>query len=112
MRSEEGAKLYELPLLFEAVAAINRTTFGRMKWYFTWFPARSTYSIKHFALRAPGIFAGVAARFTSLGFICKTLLLIKILLACSENEFLTAVFADQCLVLMIQLAFLALIKYA
>jgi len=65
-----------------------------MEWHSARFSAGSADGVEHFALRASGILAGVAARFTSLRFIRKSLFFEEILFACSEYEFLAAVFAD------------------
>lgn len=100
-RSEERVSgLLKLPLLGEAVAAINRAAFGGLKRHFAGLPAGSANGVEHLTLRTPRVFAGVTARFASLGLVHEPFFFVEILFACSKHEFLPAVLTDQCFVLM------------
>jgi len=54
---------------------------------------------EHFALTLTGIALGIAAGLATLGFVLETLFGVEFLLTGGENEFLAAVFALECLVL-------------
>lgn len=91
-----------LKLLAEAIAAVDGAIPTGLKGNGTGVAALSTNSLKHGAL-ATGTgcdtLAGVTAGLTALGLIVEALLSVELLLSCGEGELLTAVFANDCLVL-------------
>ena len=92
----------ELSPLFEAIAAIHRTVVSRLERNLAGLSARSTNSVKHLAGSSSAIFTRCTAGRASLGFISESFFFEEILLACSECEFLPAVYAYERFVLMSQ----------
>ena len=88
-------------LLFKALAAIYRTIVAGLERYLAIVTAACANCIIHLTLGscfASLCLALVAASLATLGLVFKTLLGIKFLLSGCENEFLSAIFADQCFV--------------
>lgn len=85
--------------ILEALAAVNRTIVARLERNLARLTAACTYCIKHLTcLNSACILTGIAARLATLRLICEAFFSIKFLLTGSENEFLSAILADQCLV--------------
>ena len=87
-------------LVAEALAAVYGTVIVRLKGNLACLSAVGAYSVIHLAGRALSTACLVlsAAIAASLRLVSKALLSVKLLLAGSENEFLSAVLADQSLV--------------
>ena len=88
-------------LLLEALAAVYRAILTRLKRNLTRISAACANCIIHLALGstlASLCLTLVAASFATKGLVLKTLLGIKFLLSGSKSEFLSAIFADQCFV--------------
>lgn len=87
-------------LLSEAIAAIDRTIAARFERNLARFAALCTDRIVHRAVSAAGgvAFTRVAAGPAALRLVCKALFGVEFLLAGSEGELLTAIFASQDLV--------------
>ena len=93
-----------MPLLFsETIAAINGTITAGFEGDLAGLAAFSAYSIIHLAGAAVVsarvvALAGVTASFAALGLVGETFFCVKFLFAGSESEFVSAIFADQCFV--------------
>ena len=85
-------------LASEAVAAIDRAVIARLEGNLAGLAAVGADSVEHLARRAGDAFAGIAAGFAALGLVGEALLGVKLLLTGGENEFLSAILADQGLV--------------
>ena len=85
--------------ILKAFAAVNRAVITRLERNLASLSALRAYCIIHLAcLNAVCCFASIAARFATLRLICEALFSIKFLLTGSKGEFLSAIFADQSLV--------------
>ena len=86
----------------EAVAAVDRTIVAGLKGHFAGLAALSAHGVKHLTggvvVGAGDAFAGITAGFAALGLIGEAFLSIELLLTGGENEFLSAILADQGLV--------------
>jgi hypothetical protein len=81
--------------LREALAAVDRTVRLRLKRNSGLAAAGSAGSREELAGTAGSILTSVAAGFAALGLILETLLRVKLLLTCGENEIRAALFALQ-----------------
>jgi len=99
-------------LVGKTITAIYGAIISGLEWDFAFFAAGSANSVKHLALSSAiaAILAHIAAGLAPLRFIGKTSFLKKILFTCRECKFLSAIFANNCFVLMDQLAYLFKIK--
>ena len=99
----------KLPVASEAIAAHDRTVGAGLEWNLTGFPTLCANRIVHLAgcivtvAAVAGTTIGVTltsnpAGFATLRFICKAFFGEKLLLVGSEGEFLSAIFADDSLV--------------
>lgn len=87
-----------LLLLCKAFAAIYGSVFSGLEGYFRLGAAGGAGGGEVLSIRPAGSLSGRAAFFASLGFVLETLFRIELLLARCEYEFLSAFFANECLV--------------
>lgn len=80
--------------LCKAIAAVNRAIFAGLERNFRLAAAGCTSSCEHLSLRSVLVFAGVAARFASLGLVFEASLCVEFLLTSGENEFVATFFAS------------------
>jgi len=88
-------------LLLVAIVTIYRAILARLEGNLAGISASCANCLIHLAFGscfASLCLALVAASFATKGLVLKTLLGIKFLLSCSKSEFLSAIFADQCFV--------------
>ena len=78
----------------EAVAAVNRAVCARLERNLARLAALGAYCIVHLTSAARVAFARHTAGFAALRLICKVLFGVKLLLAGSKREFLSAILAD------------------
>ncbi len=101
MRPKRGA--YGRNRLFtKTIAAIDGAVSSGLEGYAATLAALGTHGVKHRTLTAAAArvtLAGIAAGFTTLGFIGKAFFCEKFLLAGSKGEFLAAILADDGFVL-------------
>ena len=94
---------YNYILLFlhccKALAAVNRSVAIGLERNFSFLTAVSANSCKHLTGSFTCILAKVAAGLASLGLVLEAFLCVELLLACSEDELLSAIFALKGLVL-------------
>ena len=113
MRPRTGAFFRRSSSIAETVAAINRTILTGLEGNFAGLSALSAHGVVHLAFAttaALAALAGHAAGFAALGLILKAALRVKLLLTGGENEFLSAILADQCLVLIHEIPLLKLVR--
>jgi len=87
-----------------AVTAVYRSVVSGLEGNLGNGAAIRTYCFMHFPLSAGAsvvhsLLAGIAAVFAAAGFIFETLLRVKLLLTCGENELVPTLFASHCFVL-------------
>ena len=100
-RKIAGAQARLCSAVAEAVAAVDRAIVAGLKGHLAGLAALGAHSVIHLAGSTVGTgdaFAGIAAGFAALGLIGEALLGVKLLLTGGENEFLSAILADQGLV--------------
>ena len=99
----EGAYRFAHLSIAEAIAAINGAVITRLERNFAGSAAFGAHGVEHLALAtvtATSVsLTGITAGFAALRLIGEALFSEKLLLTRSEGEFLAAVFADDCLVL-------------
>ena len=81
-----------------ALAAVNRSVVGRLERNFRFLAALSASRGEELFLGLSGVLSGIAARLAALRLVLETALSVEFLLTGGENEFLSAIFAFQCLV--------------
>jgi hypothetical protein len=87
-------RLESFPLLSKAVLTVNWTVSYRFKRNHCFSSTGSTYRRVHFPRYSTiSTMSCLSTRLAALGLIFKALLCVKLLFACRENEFLTAVLA-------------------
>ena len=92
----------ELASIAETIAAIDRAVVAGLEGDFAGLAAFGTDGVIHLTLAAATagvLLAGVTAGLAALGLILEPTLSVEFLFAGGENEFLTAVFADESFVL-------------
>ena len=100
-KKNRGNSVLLILLLLEALAAIYRAIFTGLERNLARISTACANRIIHLALGLSVASLGltlIAASLAAKGLVLKTLLSIKFLLSCSEDEFLSAIFADQCFV--------------
>ena len=95
-----------LSLFGKAIAAIYRAIVPGLERNLTGLSAGRTDCIVHFTLLSAAVFPSCPAGRTSFGFIGESLFFIKVLFACGECEFLTAVCAYERFILMSHINYL------
>lgn len=91
----------ELPSIREALTAINRAVAARLEGNPAGFSALGADRLKHLALGISAArisFSGIAAGFAALRLVGESFFGVEFLLAGSELEFVSAVFANECFV--------------
>ena len=89
--------LQDLPLT-ETFAAVDGAIVAGLERNLAGLTAGGANSVVHLTAGAAGLLASVAACLAAQGLIGETLLRVKFLFTGGEDELLTAVFADECLV--------------
>ena len=79
--------------LSEALAAVDRTVLARLEGNLASLAAAGADSVKHLALTAGSVLAGITAGLAALGLIGKTALGIELLLTGGEHELIATFFA-------------------
>ena len=79
--------------------AKNSSAFGGLEGNLRFAAASCAGRDEHFALGFSGVLSRVTASLAALRFILEPLLCVEFLFTGGENEFLTALFANQCFVL-------------
>jgi hypothetical protein len=102
-KTERGDSLIgTILLLFHfcvAVAAINRSVVAGLEGNLCFFATTSASSGEKFSCGLACVLLSGTAGFASLGFVLETFFCVKFLFTCGEYEFVAAILAYQCLVL-------------
>ena len=84
--------------LSEALAAVDRTVLARLEGNLASLAAAGADSVKHLALTAGSVLAGITAGLAALGLVLETTAGVELLLTGGPNELLAAILAYQSLV--------------
>ena len=106
-----GQRLVAATASCVALAAVYRLAIGRIEGNLALLTAISANSVKHLSATTSSVLSDVAACLASLGLVLEALLCIELLLACGEDEVISAFLALQSLVLVHGVSFLALNRF-